>query len=74
MAAGRCCHSQRWHSLSSRETCFREVGKRDIARMLSDPVYMGSNRLAGLTLPGAFEPVVEPALFEQARRRLADDA
>ncbi|WP_240739993.1 recombinase family protein [Leucobacter triazinivorans] len=48
----------------------RPLGKNALYRMLTNPYYAGVIRYKGALHPGAHEPIVEPALFDQVQSLL----
>lgn len=49
------------------EASIEAAGKNALYRVLTNPYYAGVIRYKGALHPGAHEPIVEPALFDQVQ-------
>lgn len=48
----------------------KQLGKNSLYRVLTNPYYAGVIRYKGALYPGAHEPLIEPALFDQVQSLL----
>ena len=48
----------------------KPLGKNTLYKLLTNPYYAGVIRYKGALHPGAHEPLIEPALFDQVQSLL----